>query len=83
MKQKSSGFSSYFMFMLLLLMVVAVVYTLSSVDDGYTREQFVADMDAGKVTEITVNPNSEVPTGYLRVELTSGVEKKLYVTDIV
>ncbi len=82
MKQKNSGFGSYFIFMLLLLMVVAVVTTLSSVNDQYTREQFVADMEAGRVTEVTVNPNSEVPTGYLRVDLNTGVDKKLYVTDI-
>ncbi len=82
MKQKNIGFGSYFIFMLLLMMAVAIFTTLSSVNDQYTREQFVADMEAGRVTDVTVNPNSEVPTGYLRVDLSTGVDKKLYVTDI-
>lgn len=83
MRQNSRGFNSYFLFIMLLLMGVAILTTLNSADDEYTREQFIADMEAGKVTGVVVNPNSEVPTGYLRVELTNGDDMKLYVTDIV
>ena len=39
-------------------------------------------MEADRVAEVVVRPNSEVPTGYLDVELKSGAERKLYVTDI-
>lgn len=80
---RSRGFNSYFLFIVLLLMGVAVLTTLNGADDEYTREQFVSDMEAGSVREVTINPNSEVPTGYIRVELTNGADKKLYVTDIV
>lgn len=83
MRQNSKGFNSYFVFILLLLMVVAVLVTFGGADEDYTKERFIADMEAGRVTEVVINPNSEVPTGYLRVELTTGVDKKLYVTDIV
>ena len=80
---RSRGFNSYFLFIVLLLMGVAVLTTLNGADDEYTREQFVSDMEAGSVREVTINPNSEVPTGYIRVELTNGADRKLYVTDIV
>ena len=83
MRQNTRGFNSYFIFILLLLMGVAVLTALNSSDDEYTREQFIADVEAGRVIEIVVNPNSEVPTGYLKVELNTGADEKLYVTDIV
>ena len=82
MRQNSRGFNSYFLFILLLLMGVAVLTTLNGADDEYTREQFVSDMESGRVLEVTINPNSEVPTGYVRVELVGGADMKLYVTDI-
>lgn len=82
MRQNSRGFNSYFLFIILLLMGVAVLATLNGADDNYTREQFISDMEAGRVQEVTINPNSEVPTGYLRVELVNGADMKLYVTDI-
>ena len=83
MRQNSRGFNSYFLFIMLLLMGVAVLTTLNGADDKYTREQFVNDLEAGRVQEVTVNPNAEAPTGYLRVELKNGADMKLYVTDIV
>ena len=82
MRQNSRGFNSYFLFIILVLMGVAVLTTLNAADDDYTLEQFIGDMEAGRVEEVTINPNSEVPTGYVRVELTGGADMKLYVTDI-
>lgn len=83
MKQNGRGFHSYFIFILLLLMVVAVLSTLRSSEQDYSRAEFIADMEGGKVTEVEVNPNSETPTGYLRVVLNDGTLKRLYVTDIM
>ncbi|MCM1342808.1 MAG: ATP-dependent zinc metalloprotease FtsH [Muribaculaceae bacterium] len=83
MKQNGRGFHSYFIFILLLLMVVAVLSSLKSSEQDYSRAEFIADMDNKKVTSVEVNPNSETPTGYLRVVLNDGTLKRLYVTDIV
>lgn len=82
MKQNSRGFNSYFIFILLLLMVVAVLGTLKSNEEDYTRAEFTADLEANRVAEVTVNPNGETPTGYLKVELKDGTDKRLNVTDI-
>jgi len=82
-KQNGRGFHSYFIFILLLLMVVAVLSTLKSSEQDYSRAEFIVDMESGKVTEVEVNPNSETPTGYLRVVLNDGTLKRLYVTDIM
>lgn len=83
MKQNGRGFHSYFIFILLLLMAVAVLSTLKSNEQDYSRAEFIADMENKRVTEVEVNPNSETPTGYLRVVLNDGTLKRLYVTDIV
>ena len=82
MRQNSRGFNSYFIFIILLLMGVALLTSMNGSEEAYTREQFIADMEADRVSEVVVRPNSEVPTGYLAVELKSGAERKLYVTDI-
>ena len=82
MRQNSRGFNSYFIFIILLLMGVALLTSMNGSEEAYTKEQFIADMEADRVSEVVVRPNSEVPTGYLAVELRSGAERKLYVTDI-
>ena len=82
MKQRNSGFSSYFMFMLMVLLLIFAVSALSNPRDEYTRDKFIADLEAKKVTEVVVHPNPETPTGYLEVKLTTGLDKNLYVTDI-
>ena len=63
-------------------MGVALLTSMNGSEEAYTKEQFIADMEADRVSEVVVRPNSEVPTGYLAVELRSGAERKLYVTDI-
>jgi len=83
LKQKSRGLNSYFLFIILLLMGVLVLASLNGANEEYTREEFVADIENDNVRNIVIHPNSEVPTGYLAVELKNKGDKKLYVTDIV
>jgi len=49
---------------------------------NYSRSQFISDIEAERVKEITIHPNGETPTGYLEIELTGNEVKRLYVTDI-
>ncbi len=83
MKQGNRSFNSYFLLILLLGMTIWGISWLSEKgQEDYTRTQFVADIEAGKISEIYICPNSEAPTGYVEVVLTDGSEKKLYATDI-
>mgnify|MGYP000061410298 CR=1 FL=1 len=50
--------------------------------DEYTKAEFIADLDAGNVSEVVVQPNGEAPTGYLEIQMKNGVSHKLYATDI-
>ena len=63
-------------------MVIVGLNLLSNRDDEYTRAEFVADLDAGNISEVVVNPNGEAPTGYLEIQMKNGVSHKLYATDI-
>lgn len=83
MRQSGRGFHSYVLLFLLILLVIAMVGSFGRANENYTRENFLADLEAERVANVVVNPNSEVPTGYLLVRLKSGAEMKLFVTDIV
>ncbi len=82
MRQNGRVFNPYFIFTMLLTTVIVMLITFRGADEDYTWEEFTADLDANRVAEIVVNPNSEVPTGYLLVELKNGNDMKLFVTDI-
>lgn len=83
MKQERR-FNSYFLFIVILmgLIFIAVAMGMKSQEEDYTRAEFIADMESGKVIYVEITPNSETPTGYLEIELRDGTGKKLYVTDI-
>ena len=82
MKQNGKTFNSYFIFIILLVMVIVGLNMLNNRTDEYTKAKFIADLDAGNVSEIVVQPNGEAPTGYLEIQMKNGVTHKLYATDI-
>ena len=59
MGQNDRGFGSYLVFIGILIMVIVALLTFGGSDDNYTRKQFIADMEAGNVVSIEVNPNSD------------------------
>lgn len=63
-------------------MVIVGLNLLSNREEEYTRAEFIADLDAGNVSEIAIQPNGEAPTGYLEIQMKNGLNHKLYATDI-
>ena len=82
MKQNGRTINSYFIFIILLVMVIVGLNLLSNREEDYTRAEFIADLDAGNVSEIVIQPNGEAPTGYLGIQMKNGLNHKLYATDI-
>ena len=82
MKQNGRTINSYFIFIILLVMVIVGLNLLSGREEEYTRAEFIADLDAGNVSEIVIQPNGEAPTGYLEIQMKNGLNHKLYATDI-
>ncbi len=48
----------------------------------YTYGNYAEDLDAGKITEVVIQPNKETPTGSATVTLEGGIRKTFYATDI-
>ena len=65
-----------------MVMVIVGLNLLSNREEDYTRAEFIADLDAGNVSEIVIQPNGEAPTGYLEIQMKNGLNHKLYATDI-
>ena len=82
MKQNGKTINSYFIFIILLLLVIFGLNLLNNHTDEYTKAEFIADLDAGNVSEVVVQPNGEAPTGYLEIQMKNGASHKLYATDI-
>ena len=82
LKQHGKTINSYFIFIILLLLVIFGLNLLNNRTDEYTKAEFIADLDAGNVSEVVVQPNGEAPTGYLEIQMKNGASHKLYATDI-
>ena len=82
MKQGGKSFNSFFVFLIMLVLVVAVLSLFSEQRNGYTRADFMSDLEGDKIEELIIQPNAETPTGYVEVEMTDGSDKRLYVTDV-
>ena len=82
LKQNGKTINSYFIFIILLLLVIFGLNLLNNRTDEYTKAEFIADLDAGNVSEVVVQPNGEAPTGYLEIQMKNSASHKLYATDI-
>lgn len=81
MKQQR-GINIYFIWIALLILVIIGLSYFRDSEAEYTQGEFVADIEAGNVAEITICPNAETPTGYLEILMTDGDISRLYVTDV-
>ncbi len=83
MRQKGKNLNSYFIFVALLILVTIGINMIKGQQQSYSRTDFIADIEAGNIKEIVINPNSETPTGNVEIELKNGNDRRLYVTDVM
>lgn len=79
---KRRGVGTYLGFMLIVLLIVYFFVLANPVKDEYSYSKFLSALKDGKVTEITIVQNKEVPTGRLQITLTSGEDHKIYIADV-
>ena len=84
---RNRSYNPIFVFVVILLMgVVFIEYgrTFWGKDSGtYSRNEFVTDVEAGKVSEVVIMPNAETPTGSVKVTFSdSRNDAVFYTTDV-
>ncbi len=83
MNNNKKNFNAYFLVILVLLFLAALMFRgLNGQEADYTRGELKKALQAGQVLEAVIQPNKETPTGIVRVALSTGEEKILYVTDV-
>lgn len=76
------GFNMVFSFLLVILLIFWFSGTLQRMEDTCTQEEFHQLLDEGQISGAVVRQNREVPTGSIQINLKSGDEKILVVSDI-
>lgn len=82
MNKNSKLFNLYFAILLGLVMVFVWQNSMKNMAKTYTAGEFKADLEAGKVAEVSIEPNKQVPTGVINIKLKSQERRILNVTDV-
>ncbi|MCQ2527132.1 MAG: ATP-dependent zinc metalloprotease FtsH [Lachnospiraceae bacterium] len=81
-KDRRRGFRGYFVFLFILLTVVIVLNVIRNVGGQYTYNDLISDIENNKVSQVSITPDEEAPSGYINVVLNSGSSKRVYVTSV-
>lgn len=73
-----------FYVMLIVMLICGYLFLDSQRDSqsNYTMAQLEKALDEGKVTDVRIQPNKEVPTGAVTVNISGEGQKRFYVTDV-
>ena len=84
MNNKRSGFRGFGVYLILVLAVITIWYWLdgNNVTNTYTRQQFETALAEGKVTQVNVVPNREVPTGSVNITFSDSSAQVMLVSDV-
>lgn len=82
MSKNNKSFYLYFIIIIGLLLFTVWIGTLRVQNTGYTRGQFITQLENNEVAMVNICPNKDTPTGSLEITLKSGEERTLYVTDV-
>ena len=83
MKNSSRGFRIYFIVIALMIVGMYAFSIFSTKDSDYKYNDFITDLKAGNVSEVTIRQNNEVPSGSIVVVLSKDKSRKvIYVTDV-
>mgnify|MGYP002793891229 CR=1 FL=1 len=72
-------------YVMLVVLLICGYFFLSSQKDSqsnYTMTQLEEALEEGKVTDARIQPNKEVPTGAVTVNISGEGQKRFYVTDV-
>ena len=83
MNNKRSNFTRIYFIGMAIIIIVMLYYEGSGLkSNNYKYNDLLNDLQDGKVTEVSINQNKEVPTGKVTVKLQDGSTKYVYITDV-
>ena len=82
MIKNKKGFNLSYFLLLGFILLMMYVNNMNTQEVAYTNGGLVADLAAGNVSSVTIQPNEQTPTGSARVVLKGGEAKTIYVTDV-
>ena len=82
---KTKGIGVYFIILALVLLAMWWMTTGNDYDNTYNYTNFIEDLSAGKIQDLEISQNAEVPTGELKFVLIEDDDKEvisIYVPDV-
>ena len=81
-KSRGGGFIFYIILIAIIFVVVFAIRQNGRNAVNYTYEGFINDLADGKVKDVTISQNQEIPTGKITVKLSDDSKKNAYVNDV-
>ena len=83
MNNKRSNFTRIYFIGMAIIIIVMLYYAGSGLkSSNYKYNDLLNDLQNGKVTQLNISQNKEVPTGKVTVKLQDGSTKYVYITDV-
>ena len=83
MNNKRSNFTRIYFIGMAIIIIVMLYYAGSGLkSNNYKYNDLLNDLQNGKVTQLNISQNKEVPTGKVTVNLQDGSTKYVYITDV-
>lgn len=83
MNNKRSNFTRIYFIGMAIIIIVMLYYAGSGLkSNNYKYNDLLNDLQDGKVTQLNIGQNKEVPTGKVTVKLQDGSTKYAYITDV-
>lgn len=83
MNNKRSNFTRIYFIGMAIIIIVMLYYAGSGLkSNNYKYNDLLNDLQNGKVTQLNIGQNKEVPTGKVTVKLQDGSTKYVYITDV-
>ena len=83
MNNKRSNFTRIYLIGMAIIIIVMLYYAGSGLkSNDYKYNDLLNDLQNGKVTQLNISQNKEVPTGKVTVKLKDGSTKYVYITDV-
>ncbi|MGN9115362.1 ATP-dependent metallopeptidase FtsH/Yme1/Tma family protein [Lachnospiraceae bacterium HCP1S3_B12] len=77
MKKQMKGAGFYLIAAIVICAIIYMFTQYNATDNKYTYGDFISDLNKGKIEQVTIKQNKEVPTGRVIAEFKDGSKKTI------